>query len=77
MERTQGCLGTVLNVHWQKHITNKDLYGKLPRLSEKIRQKRVRFAGHFIQECGRSSIQSRALDSETWKDLGEDLESPT
>ena len=43
-------LRTVLNVHWQQRITNKDLYGKLPRLSEKIRQRRVRFAGH----CSRS-----------------------
>ena len=39
-------LRTVLNVHWQQHITNKDLYGKLPKFSEKIRQRRLRFAGH-------------------------------
>ena len=39
-------LRTVLNVH----ITNKELYGELPKLSDKIRQRRLRFAGH----CSRS-----------------------
>ena len=43
-------LRTVLNVHWSQHITNKILYGDLPKLSEKIRRRRTRFAGH----CSRS-----------------------
>ena len=43
-------LRTVLNVHWSQHVTNKDLYGQLPKLSDKIRQRRIRFAGH----CSRS-----------------------
>ena len=43
-------LRTVLNVHWSQKVTNKELYGKLPMLSEKIRHRRTRFAGH----CSRS-----------------------
>ena len=43
-------LRAVLNVHWKQHITNKELYGELPKLSDKIRQRRLRFAGH----CSRS-----------------------
>ena len=33
-------LRAVLNVHWKQHITNKELYGELPKLSDKIRQRR-------------------------------------
>ena len=40
-------LRTVLNVHYKQHITNKELYGELPKLSDKIRQRRLRFAGHY------------------------------
>ena len=43
-------LRAVLNVHWKQHITNMELYGELPKLSDKIRQRRLRFAGH----CSRS-----------------------
>ena len=50
----EGCytrmLRTVLNVHWKQHISNKELYGELPKLSDKIRQRRLKFAGH----CSRS-----------------------
>ena len=43
-------LRTVLNVHWKEHMTNADLYGDLPKISHKIRERRIRFAGH----CSRS-----------------------
>ncbi|XP_030839582.1 uncharacterized protein LOC115923289 [Strongylocentrotus purpuratus] len=39
-------LRTAFNVHWSQHITNKELYGNLPKVSEKIRERRLRFAGH-------------------------------
>ena len=39
-------LRTAFNVHWSQHMTNKELYGKLPKVSEKIRERRLRFAGH-------------------------------
>ena len=44
-------LRPVVNVHWSQHITNKIIYGDLPKLYEKIRKRRIRFAGH----CSRSS----------------------
>ena len=37
------------NVPWQDHITNVELYGKLPRLSDTIRQRRMRLAGHCVR----------------------------
>ena len=42
---------TEFNVSWKQHITNKELYGSLPKVSEKIRDRRLRFAGH----CCRST----------------------
>ena len=42
-------LRRVLNVSWHDHVTNKDLYGKLPSLSSTIRQRRLRFAGHCFR----------------------------
>ena len=45
-------LREVYNIHWKQHISNKELYGELPRLSEKIRERRTRFAGHcFRSKC--------------------------
>ena len=38
-------LRAVYNINWKQHITNKELYGDLPKLSQKIRE-RTRFAGH-------------------------------
>ena len=44
-------LRTVYNIHWQQHMTNKELYGDLPKLSQKIRERerRGRFAGHCFR----------------------------
>ena len=39
-------LRIVFNVNWKQRITNKELYGSLPKVSEKIRDRRLRFAGH-------------------------------
>ena len=39
-------LRAVLNVDQNTHITNKDLYGQLPRLSKKVAARRMRLAGH-------------------------------
>ena len=38
---------TVPNIHWKQHA---ELYGDLPKISQKIRERRTRFAGH----CARS-----------------------
>ena len=42
-------LRVALNVSWEDHITNVDLYDKLPRLSDKIRVRRMRLAGHCVR----------------------------
>ena len=39
-------LRKVFNVNWSERITNEKLYGKLPRLSDKIAARRLRLAGH-------------------------------
>ena len=50
-----GCYTRMLrmayNIHWKQHISNHELYGELPRVSQKIRERRCRFAGH----CSRST----------------------
>ena len=38
-----------LNVSWEDHIRNTELYGFLPRLSDTIRQRRMRLAGHCVR----------------------------
>lgn len=43
-------LRAVLNIPWQNHPTKKELYGHLPPVSAKIRERRLRFSGH----CHRS-----------------------
>ena len=42
-------LRKVLNISWKQHMTNKELYGNLPKLSSKIRKRRKRFAGHCFR----------------------------
>ena len=53
-KQLDGCytrmLRTVLNIHWTQFLTNEQLYGGLPKLSDKIRRRRLTFAGH----CRRS-----------------------
>ncbi|XP_047471480.1 uncharacterized protein LOC125026921 [Penaeus chinensis] len=40
----------VQNVNWCNHVSNKTLYGSLPKITTTIAQRRLRFAGH----CWRS-----------------------
>ena len=55
--RIDGCytrlLRRALNKRWQDHPTNHSLYQDLPRLSEKIKERRLKYAGH----CARSFSQ--------------------
>ena len=39
-------LRKALGVHWSDRVTNEILYGKLPKLSDKIAARRLRLAGH-------------------------------
>ena len=45
-------LRTVLNVSWRDHITNEDLYGHFPKVSGKIRERRMRVAEHCVRHKG-------------------------
>ena len=39
-------LRTTLNVHWQQHMKNRELYGSFSRVRETFRARRLRLAGH-------------------------------
>ena len=43
-------LQAALNVSWREHMTNRELYNNIPRITSSIREQRIRFAGH----CWRS-----------------------
>ena len=42
-------LRAALNVSWVDHVRSPELYGYLPRLSDTIRQRRMRLAGHCVR----------------------------
>ena len=42
-------LRKALNVHWSSHMTNDELYGDLPRVSDKIASRRLQLAGHCFR----------------------------
>ena len=42
-------LRKALNVHWSSHTTNSELYGNLPKLSDKIASRRLQLAGHCFR----------------------------
>ena len=39
-------LRAVFNVSWRDHVTNQQLYGSIPQITEKIRSRRLQLAGH-------------------------------
>ena len=60
-------LHIVLNISWRDHITDEDLYGHLPKVSSKIRERRMRVAGNFVrhkeeeQVCALTKIEGSPL----------------
>ena len=42
-------LRLALNVSWRDHLRNTELYGGLPRVSDKLRIRRLRLAGHCVR----------------------------
>ena len=40
---------TALNISWRDHLTNEDLYGHLPKVSIKIRERPMSAAGHCVR----------------------------
>ena len=45
-------LRSALNISWKAHITNEQLYVDLPKVSDKIKKRRLQFAGHCLRSCG-------------------------
>ena len=43
-------LRRIQNVSWRQHMTNKELYDGLPNISQVIRLRRLRFAGHCYRQ---------------------------
>ena len=54
-------LRAILNKSWKQHPTNDQLYGNIPKVSDIIRERRTRFAGH----CWRSKNEL-ASDLHLW-----------
>ena len=44
-------LRATLGISWRDHVSNTDLYSGLPKISDVIRQRRLRFAGHCFRRC--------------------------
>ena len=40
-------LRAALNVHWSQRVTNKNLYNDLPKITEIIRYRWLKFSGHI------------------------------
>jgi hypothetical protein len=53
-KRIDGCytrmLRMALNVDQKQHLTNKEVYGRLPRATMKIQEQRMQLAGHIHPE---------------------------
>ena len=50
-------LRKALNISWQEHSTNKNVYGKLPLVSSKLKSRWMRMAGHCIRHPELSTHQ--------------------
>ena len=42
-------LRSALNISWRDHITNKELYGSLPKVSLKMNERRLKLSGHCVR----------------------------
>ena len=63
MKSLDGCytrmLRSVLNISWQQHMLNTDLYQKIPQITSKIRNRRMKLAGHCLRDT--SQITSKLV----------------
>ena len=48
-------LGMALNILRRQHITNKELYRELPKLSERTREAGLRIVGHCVRHSEREA----------------------
>ena len=54
-------LRKVLNISWKRHMTNKELYGNHPQISDVIRKSRLKFAGHSIRQKEQQPVSEIVL----------------
>ena len=45
-------LRSALDITWKAHMSNEQLYGDLPKVSDKLRKRLLQFAGHCIRSSG-------------------------
>ena len=45
-------LRSALDISWKAHMSNEQLYGDLPKVSDKLRKRLLQFAGHCVQSSG-------------------------
>ena len=57
-------LRKALDVSWKAHMSNKELYGDLPKITTSIRKRRLQFAGHCKRGVGKP-----VSDLLTWNPL--------
>ena len=62
-------LRCVLNVHSKQHITNAKLYGDLPKITQKIGERRTKFAGHCARTKEFVSKLVNWTQSMGWRNL--------
>ena len=67
-------LRAALDISWKSHITNRELYGDLPKITAKITNRRLRFAGHCKRRKG--SVVSNLIpgNQHSGKEQQEDLQ---
>ena len=65
-------LRMVLNVSWEDHDKNIDLYGALPRVTDKIRARRMGLAGHCVRHPGLVASNPSSGNRNTVFAAGED-----
>ena len=61
-------LRMVYNISWKDHIRNDILYGKLPAISLKIKERRMRMSGHcyrYTEEIASKLILRKPQDGHT------------
>ena len=63
-------LRAALNVSWEEHMRNTELYGYLPRLSDTIRQRHMILAGHCVRHPARVHCQrDDSVGTNAWEEI--------
>ena len=54
-------LRKVLNISWMQHLINNVLYGTLPQISQVIRTRRLKLAGHSFRQHHQQNVSDLVL----------------